>query len=153
MIGTDMTSRARNGNDTETLERIASKSPDEFTPAELAQVRRNLVAREAFIAEFGSQQNLDPQTAAMFEAEGRVFSVDYRQAKVYPSFQFHEFYPLPAVARALSILRELRSPWEIALWFTGNNGWLGGARPVDLLADRPDEVIIAAQREAEHRVF
>jgi hypothetical protein len=148
-----MSFRVRRVGDTEMLEQVASKSLDQLTPAEFTQARRNLIAREAFVSEFGSPRQLDLQAAALLEAEGRVFSVDYRGTRIYPRFQFDETGPLPAVANVLSILRELRSPWEIALWFTGNNGWLGGARPVDLLAIRPDHVIAAAQQEAEHRLF
>jgi hypothetical protein len=149
-----MPSRSRNDSDTETLERIAARSVDELTPAEVAQVRRNLMAREAFVTEFGSPQNLELHTAMTLEAEGAVFSVEHRGTKVYPGFQFDQnLAPVPAAGWVLRILCEHRTPWEIALWFTANNGWLAGARPVDLLAEQSDEVIMAAQREVQHRVF
>jgi hypothetical protein len=33
---------------------------------------------------------------------------------------------------------------SIALWWTAANGWLDGARPVDLLDEKPEQVITAA---------
>lgn len=38
--------------------------------------------------------------------------------------------------------------WELLLWFTAASGYLDGARPVDLLATSPDEVVRAAGYQA-----
>ena len=40
--------------------------------------------------------------------------------------------------------RRNRKDWELALWFTGSNGWLRGARPVDLLIEAPATATDAA---------
>jgi hypothetical protein len=45
------------------------------------------------------------------------------------------------------------SGWQTALWFVGANGWLDGARPVDLLATEPARVAEAARHEATGHVF
>lgn len=56
--------------------------------------------------------------------------------------------PLPGMASVLSILEDVRDPWFLAMWFEAVNGYLGGARPRDLLALDPARVAFAAQAEA-----
>jgi hypothetical protein len=54
----------------------------------------------------------------------------------------------PGDRRGLARLRRQAQPWKTALWFTGSVGWLGGARPVDVLDSDPDAVVVAAGRLA-----
>lgn len=76
------------------------------------------------------------------------------KATYAPSFQFDEKgCPWPAVARVIQVLGGNTSDWGLALWFAAANGWLDGRRPVDLLASAPEEVVEAAEREAEELVF
>lgn len=129
-----------------------------YSPAEEAAIyaehmRRNVEIRDRLIAEFGSRTP-EELAAAGVATEGAVFSVRYHDAEVFPGYQFDEQgRPLPVIAQVLAVLREVRSPWEIALWFTGANGWLGAARPVDLLRTAPEGVVEAARHEAEELVF
>jgi hypothetical protein len=52
------------------------------------------------------------------------------------------------ISRILAALKGQVRGWELLLWFTGSNGYLGGARPVDLLESDPDQVVAAAASQA-----
>jgi len=134
-------------------------------PAEVLQARRNAVMREAMFREFGALTSAQigelagsksPNRAALahkWKSDGRIFSVPHQGANYFPGFQFDgEGQPIPLVAQIIRILHEL-SPWELALWFTSRDGYLGGRRPVDLLTSEPARVVFAAEREAEGFVF
>ena len=57
--------------------------------------------------------------------------------------------PVKTVQQVLAQFDDRKTPWNIALWFTSNNGWLPGqVRPVDLLLFAPEAVIQAARFEA-----
>ena len=117
-------------------------------------------ARADAIAEFGAltaSQLADIRAVAMSDAEaivdgwvdeGRVFAVDGPGGRLIPAFQIARGEPQPVIARVLSALSGALRGWEIALWFTGSGGHLEGARPVDRLADAPDEVVAAAAYQA-----
>jgi hypothetical protein len=47
----------------------------------------------------------------------------------------------------IAILEPLYTGWSLALWFATANDWLDGARPVELLANRPKEALEAASAE------
>jgi hypothetical protein len=52
--------------------------------------------------------------------------------------QFDEHgVPLPAIADVLAAFAYRTGAWELALWFTGANAWLGDRRPVEVLGQRP----------------
>ena len=84
----------------------------------------------------------------------QVFAVRHRDEsgrsrEVFPLFQFEDHKPIKVIQAVLEAFGERKAPWKLALWFTSNNGWLAKqARPVDLLADIPDAVVQAAQRDA-----
>ena len=128
-------------------------SAAEAAAAYAAQMKRNVEARDRMVEEFGIRT---PQELAEsgVPADHAIFSVQYREAEVFPGFQFDaEGRPLAVIADILAILRDVRSPWEIALWLTFADGWLGGERPVDLLRIAPKRVVEAARHEAEELVF
>jgi hypothetical protein len=52
------------------------------------------------------------------------------------------------ISRILAALKGQVRGWELLLWFTGSNGYLDGARPVDLLESDPDQVVAAAAYQA-----
>ena len=135
-------------------------------PVQILQARRNAVAREQLMQEFGALTSADigrvsgsraankAALAHRWKSDGRIFAVTHHATSYFPGFQFTEDgFPLPIIAPILKLLGDRLSPWELALWFTGANGWLGGARPVDLLTRNPDRVVEAARRESEALVF
>jgi hypothetical protein len=80
--------------------------------------------------------------------EGRVFAVEAPGGKLFPAFQFDQGRPRPVIAEVLSALAGQLRGWEILAWFTGSSGHLDGRRPVDLLANAPDDVLAAAKHQA-----
>jgi hypothetical protein len=135
-------------------------------PPQVLQARRNAVARDALLREFGAMTSAQigenagsrsPNRAALahrWKSDGRIFAVPHQGTNYFPGFQFKEDgQPLELIAQILGILGSKREPWELALWFTANNGWLAGRRPVDLLSEEPGAVIVAAEREAENQFF
>lgn len=147
---------------------IASMMPRRIVPLppQVLQARRNAVARDELLSEFGALTSghigtiagsKSPNRAALahrWNIDRRVFAVPHQGASYYPGFQFSaEGQKLPAIGQILEILGDRLGQWELALWFTARNGWLGGRRPVDLLESDPARVLDAAEREAAGRVF
>ena len=87
-------------------------------------------------------------TASRWKAQGRIFSVPFQRAELYPAFQFADGEPIAAMARVLAALPASMSNWQRAFWFTSPNGWLGGDKPAARLAD-PVAVVEAATREGQ----
>ena len=67
-----------------------------------------------------------------------------------PMFQFDpaELKLRPGAREAVLELRDAFDDWDICLWFACANAELGGAIPVERVADDPDGVIRAARAEA-----
>lgn len=144
----------------ETLVEQLSPAFDIPTPLEVLQARRNAEARAQLLQEFGALTSAEVADLVGSEAknrsslahrwrkEGRLLGVTYRGTVWYPGFQFSDGDVVPVVGAALAEFARAGLPaWEIALWFTAENGWLDDARPVDLLLTAPDQVIDAARRE------
>ena len=126
--------------------------------ADSINARRNADARARMLAEFGAytstQMGDRAALAHRWKADGRIFFVTHQGSTWFPGYQFAEDgQPRPVIADLLKIVGATLTGWELALWFTTSNGWLDGARPVDLLTDAPERVREAARREAEERVF
>lgn len=132
------------------------------TTAATLQARRAAVAKTLLLERWGAYTSSEmgqfsgsnaknvASTASRWKAQGKIFAVPYKGKTYFPSFQFDENgQPIPVVAEILSGLGRKVESWELALWFDAANGWLGGAKPVSLLATDPEAVSHAAQREAE----
>lgn len=159
----DVPNRVARGTNPGLIEDLIQRmTPEMGVPSEarVRQARRNATARTELLREFGaltSEQIGDEHSrarnrhalAARWRKEGRVLGVPYHGRTVYPGFQFDPTSGelRPAVRAVLSRLPIGRmSEWEVALWWTAANGWLGGRRPVDLLDDDPDGIVAAACR-------
>ncbi|MFN8621194.1 MAG: hypothetical protein U0869_10660 [Chloroflexota bacterium] len=127
------------------------------TPAHVLQLQRNASLRAAALAEQGTLNAGDlarlrgietvneHATPARWLKERRVFAVDGPHERRFPAFQFTaDGQPRRSLQPILGALPAALSGWEILLWFSAPNGWLGGARPVDRLEAAPDEVARAA---------
>jgi hypothetical protein len=64
-------------------------------------------------------------------------------------FQFDpvELKLRPGAREAVLELRDAFNDWDICLWFACANAGLGGAMPVDRVANDPDGVIRAARAD------
>jgi len=137
---------------------------DALLPAEVPsagateQLRSNAEARRAFLAEFpalpareisrmaGISWTNPAEWTSRLKKEGKVFAVDHGRKQLFPTFQFDsDWQPRASVAE---VLNELSGAglhgWSVALWWSAANGWLDGARPVDLLEQDPERVVASA---------
>ena len=124
----------------------------------LLQAHRNAEARVDLVQEFDmlksdqlarnarSAAKNQFATASRWQAQGKVFSVVWEGAAVYPGFQLDDAgRPLPVIAEVITAVGGRLQGWELALWFTGSSSWLDGGRPVDLLRSAPGDVVEAAR--------
>jgi hypothetical protein len=131
-----------------------------LTDAATTQLIWNAKARAEALSEFGALtpaqieelrgvHTTNPHaTVSRWVKDGRVFAIDAAGGRVFPAFQFSDGEPRPVIARVLAELAGQLHGWEILTWFTGSSGNLEGDRPVDRLADAPDEVVAAAAYQA-----
>jgi hypothetical protein len=134
--------------------RLRSAMLPEVSDEEIArrQAKRLERARRAVLKEFGSLE--EPSDCERLRRERKILILPHQNATYIPSFQFDERgRPRPAVEKVIQILCKDTSDWGVALWFTAANGWLGDKRPVDLLADEPEQVVQAAEQEAAELIF
>jgi hypothetical protein len=133
-----------------------------MSPEVLEQVQRNAEAQVELADEFellsssavaelaGSTASNRAATANRWSTAHRVFTVDVEGAQRFPGFQFDENgKPLPVIADVLAAVGDRLTGWELALWFTSSNDWLGELRPVDVLDSDPERVVEAAARLAD----
>ena len=134
---------------------LTEKDPDDGG----GQAQRNAAARAALADEFGLRSGADVAHAGGSHAQNRsamadrwrtrsqVFTVQAGGKAVFPGFQFDTHgRPRPVIAQILEVFGDRLGGWELALWFTGNNDWLGGLRPVDALDSNAEQVVDAARR-------
>jgi hypothetical protein len=121
-------------------------------PGLLRQVERNARAEEALAAEFGLLTSAEVAAlagskaanaaalASRWRKDGQIFGVEVKGVARYAGFQFGpDGRPRSLIRQVLDRFGGALSDWELALWWTGANGWLGGARPVDVIDATPAE--------------
>ena len=85
-----------------------------------------------------------------WKAAGKIFSLKVDGEDLYPDYVLDEkMRPLKVVRLILSLFRERKTPWGLAIWFGSANRRLRGGRPKDLLTSKPELVLMAAQDEVE----
>ena len=154
------------------LSELSTNSLAGISDEEIArrQAARNAAAREKLLSEFGvlsgaqvakrvvwrpdDGRSSSRGTVGQWKRNGLVFTVNHQGRTVYPAYQFDkDGRPRPVVADVLATLGQQGRGWQLALWFTSANGWLGGRRPVDVLDTDPAAISEAARREAFDLVF
>ncbi len=106
------------------------------------------------VAEVAHSTSGNPAALAnSWKAARKIFAVDFEGVR-FPAFQFDEQGKTrEVIGRVIEAVGDVLSGWDLCLWFCSANGYLDGARPVDLLEDTPDEVVEAARRSVEPVVF
>ncbi len=80
----------------------------------------------------------------------KIFAIPVDGKDLYPAYALDQGgQPLPVVKKILQIFGDTKTPWALAFWFGSANSWLGGQKPKDLLAVKPEKVITAAMSEKE----
>lgn len=137
------------------------------SPAALDQARRNAEVRAEFERDYevlaaeqvhalcGSSARNRAALAARWRSERRIFGIPRQRRWLFPRFQFDEERgrPKAVIAATLAALGDAVGPWQTAVWFTSENGWLDGRRPVDLLDRDPDAVVDAARAVSDPTLY
>jgi hypothetical protein len=85
-----------------------------------------------------------------WKKEGLIFAIRHLNIDYFPSYALAPtmgYRPVKAMAEVLKIFQGKKDDWNLAYWFASDNSFLGGKRPQDLLATRPERVLAAAEDE------
>lgn len=81
----------------------------------------------------GRQVSLDQH-----KTQGRIFSVFYEGADLYPAFQFNlDCAPIPIMAEILKVVPQDSHGWPLLSWLDARNCLLDGRKPRELLTLSP----------------
>ena len=91
-------------------------------------------------------RSADPDTGPKgWKAAGKIFSLKVDGEDLYPDYVLDEkMRPLKVVRLILSLFKERKTPWGLAIWFGSANRRLRGAKPKDLLISKSELVLMAA---------
>ncbi len=87
-----------------------------------------------------------------WKSQGQIFAIKHNGLDYYPGFALNAdagYRPLKAMAKIIAIFSGEKDGWGMAFWFQSDNSYLGGLKPQDLLASKPDSVVDAALDEVE----
>lgn len=96
-------------------------------------------------------RSADPEAGPKgWKAAGKIFSLKVDGEDLYPDYVLDEkMRPLKVVRLILSLFKERKTPWGLAIWFGSANRRLRGGKPKDLLVSKSELVLLAAQDEVE----
>ncbi|HEM6629938.1 TPA: tyrosine-type recombinase/integrase [Citrobacter farmeri] len=96
-------------------------------------------------------RSADPEAGPKgWKAAGKIFSLKVDGEDLYPDYVLDEkMRPLKVVRLILSLFKERKTPWGLAIWFGSANRRLRGGKPKDLLVLKSELVLMAAQDEVE----
>jgi hypothetical protein len=86
-----------------------------------------------------------------WKRDGAIFAIRRNGIDYFPGYTLdphQEYRPYRALKKVIAHLAGAKEGWGLAFWFQSVNSFLGGKRPMDLLANKPDEVIAAAADES-----
>ncbi|MGA3346421.1 MAG: hypothetical protein ABSC76_16295 [Terracidiphilus sp.] len=86
--------------------------------------------------------------ASRWLREGKIFSISYKGQRKFPSFQFQNGSPAPAIAKVIEMFPVHARDWNLAFFFSTPNPYIGGHKPHELIRSNPDRLISLAQRFA-----
>jgi hypothetical protein len=87
-----------------------------------------------------------------WKQNGAIFAVAHQGVDYFPSYALNpdaKYRPYKALADVIKVFGKKKDAWGLAYWFASVNSFLGGSRPQDLLANNPDQVIMAARDEVD----
>lgn len=96
-------------------------------------------------------RSADPDSGPKgWKAAGKIFSLKADGEDLYPDYVLDEkARPLKVVRLILSLFKERKTPWGLAIWFGSANRRLRGEKPKDLLVSKSELVLMAVQDEVE----
>ena len=93
----------------------------------------------------GKHGTANPAAAAhRWKANDQLFAIRRDGRDMYPRYSLgDDFTPLPVIKRILKTLAD-HDPLRVAGWFESTSSFLGGKRPRELIASKPERVLLAA---------
>ena len=88
-------------------------------------------------------------TVSRWKQQGRIYALRQAGKDYYPKYALGpDFHPLPVIKQIMVVLAGY-APELLAAWFDSTSRFLGGKRPLDLLATEPALVLAAARNMIE----
>lgn len=107
----------------------------------------------AKLAELAGLSASNPSTQPnKWKRERRIFAIHHNGVDYFPGYGLDpeaDWRPRKALKSVLEVFGDEKDGWGLAYWFLSANSFLGGKRPQDVLATRPEQVIAAASDEME----
>jgi hypothetical protein len=82
--------------------------------------------------------------ASRWLGESKIFSIQHGRRLLFPKFQFTHGSPLPIISKLMEVFPKHSTGWDYAFFLTSPNTFLGGAKPIELLKTKPDELLSLA---------
>jgi len=132
-------------------------------PALLKEARMMLRAKEAVLksadwltaAQVASIAGLSEKNPSAqlhkWKRDVAIFAIRRNGVDYFPGYALdpaNEYRPYRPLKKVLEQFAGSKDGWGLAFWFQSVNSFLGGKRPMDVLAKNPDAVIAAAADEA-----
>lgn len=86
-----------------------------------------------------------------WKRDGAIFAIRRSGIDYFPGYTLdpnQEYRPYRALKKVIALFEGAKEGWGLAFWFQSVNSFLGGKRPMDMLARKPEDVIAAATDEA-----
>lgn len=87
-----------------------------------------------------------------WKKSGQIHAIRHDGIDYFPGYALDAqrgYRPLKGLAEVLAAFGDTKDGWGLATWFASANSFLGGQRPMDLLATDPAQVAAAARDEAD----
>ena len=105
----------------------------------------------AEVAEMAGFSKTNPSAQPnKWKKDGAIFAVEQNRIDYFPAYALDpntNYRPYKALAEVINVFGNKKDAWGLAYWFTSVNSFLGGLRPLDLLANESERVIAAAKDE------
>ena len=141
---------------------VVPKAPPEPTllreAAMLARSRKAVLEgadwlTAAKLAELAGLSATNPSTQPnKWKRRRQIFAIHHNGVDYFPGYGLDpeaDWRPRKAMKSVLEVFGDEKDGWGLAYWFLSANSLLGGKRPQDVLATRPEQVIAAASDEME----
>ena len=96
-----------------------------------------------------SDSNDTKDYASVWENQNKIFSVNSDGVDIFPSFQFNDGKPLEIIEHLLAQMPDDMSNWQIAYWFSFENGYIKDRRAPKDSFDLKDDLEAAVKALSE----
>lgn len=110
----------------------------------------------AQVAKLAGLSATNPSTQPnKWKRQRRIFAVHHNGVDYFPGYGLDPqagWRPRKTMKSVLEVFGDDKDGWGLAYWFGSANSFLGGRRPQDMVATKPEQVIAAARDELQDAV-